>query len=135
PQFVLGKVADALNDRGKPLKGSKVTLLGVAYKRDVDDCRESPGLELLELLLGKGADACYHDPHVPRLPPTRRHPHLRLDSVELTAEHLAEQDSVVIVTDHSAYDWGWVVRHSPLVVDTRNATRGVAAGGEKVVPA
>src|SRR5262249_23156011 len=78
PEFVVSKITDALNDRGRAVKGSKITLLGMAYKKDVDDCRESPGFELMELLLNKGADVQYNDPHIPSLPPTRRHPHLRL---------------------------------------------------------
>src|SRR5207248_3113899 len=135
PAFVVSKVTDALNEHGKPLKGSKVTLLGMAYKKDVDETRESPGLELLELLLKKRAVVQYNDPHVPRLPPLRRHPGLRLSSQELTEEYLRSQDCVLIVTDHSAYDWEWVVRHAPLVVDTRNATRRVAARRDRVVAA
>jgi UDP-N-acetyl-D-glucosamine dehydrogenase len=135
PAFVVGKVADALNDRGKPLRGSKITLLGMAYKKDVDDTRESPGLELMEMLLHKGAEVCYNDPHIPELPPTRRHPGLRMKNTPLTPAHLQSQDCVLIVTDHSAYDWAWVVEHSPLVVDTRNATRGVTAGRDRVVRA
>jgi UDP-N-acetyl-D-glucosamine dehydrogenase len=135
PHFVVEKVADALNERGKPVKGSKITLLGMAYKKDVDDCRESPGFELMELLLRKGAEVRYNDPHIPRLPPTRNHPHLRLASQALTPEHLRSQDCVVVVTDHSAYDWELIVRHAPLVIDTRNATRGVVEGRERVVKA
>ncbi len=135
PHFVLDKISDALNDRGKAVRGSRVTLLGMAYKKDVDDCRESPGFELMDLLLRKGAQVGYNDPHVPQLPPTRNHPHLRMSSQELTAEYLAEQDCVVVVTDHTAYDWAWVVRHAGLVVDTRNATRGIEAPPGRVVRA
>jgi UDP-N-acetyl-D-glucosamine dehydrogenase len=135
PHFVLGKVADALNERRKPLKGSKVTLLGMAYKKDVDDCRESPGFELMDLLVSKGAVVEYHDPHIARLPPTRKYPHLQLASQPLTADYLAGQDCVVVVTDHSAYDWPWIVAHAPLIVDTRNATRAVVAPPGRVVRA
>jgi UDP-N-acetyl-D-glucosamine dehydrogenase len=135
PAFVVNKVADALNQRGKPVKGSKVALLGMAYKKDVDDPRESPGFELMDLLLKKGAVITYNDPHIPRLPPMRHYPHLRMESHPLTADYLAAQDCVLVVTDHSAYDWQWVVEHSPLVVDTRNATRGVTADRERVVQA
>jgi UDP-N-acetyl-D-glucosamine dehydrogenase len=135
PHFVLEKIADALNERGKPIRGSKVTLLGMAYKKDVDDCRESPGFELMDLLLRKGAVVGYNDPHIPRLPPTRNHPHLRMASQELTEEYLRGQDCVVVVCDHSAYDWGRIVGHAPLVIDTRNATRGVAAPPGRVVRA
>jgi UDP-N-acetyl-D-glucosamine dehydrogenase len=135
PAFVVNKVADVLNERGKPIKGSAITLLGMAYKKDVDDMRESPALEILEMLLHKGAEVCYNDPHIPALPPTRRHPTLRLSSQALTPEHLRAQDCVLIVTDHTAYDWAWIVEHSPLVVDTRNATAKVTAGREKIVRA
>ncbi len=135
PGYVVGKVADALNARGKPVKGSKVALLGMAYKKDVDDPRESPGFELMDLLLGRGADVSYNDPHIPRLPAMRHYPHLRMESSALTPEYLAAQDCVVIATDHSAYDWDTIVRHAPLVVDTRNATRTVGAGRDKIVRA
>jgi UDP-N-acetyl-D-glucosamine dehydrogenase len=135
PHFVVEKLTDALNDRGKPVRGSRVTLLGMAYKKDVDDCRESPGFELMDLLLRKGADVRYNDPHIPHLPPTRNHPHLRMTSQALTPAYLADQDCVVVVTDHSAYDWAHVVRHAPLVIDTRNATRGVTAPPGRVVRA
>jgi UDP-N-acetyl-D-glucosamine dehydrogenase len=135
PAWVAGRAADALNDRGKPVKGSAVLLLGMAYKRDVDDPRESPGFEIMDLLRHKGADVCYHDPYVPRLPPTRRWPHLRAESVSLTAALLQAQDCVVVVTDHSCFDWGWVVEHAQLVVDSRNATRSVKEHRERVVRA
>jgi UDP-N-acetyl-D-glucosamine dehydrogenase len=135
PSYVVGRLADALNDRSKPVKGSRVALLGMAYKKDVDDPRESPGFELMELLMGKGAVVSYNDPHIPALPPMRHYPGLRMESQPLTAEFLRAQDCVLIVTDHSAYEWPWVVENSPLVVDTRNATRGVAAPAGKVVRA
>jgi UDP-N-acetyl-D-glucosamine dehydrogenase len=135
PHFVVDKVADALNERGKPIKGSKITLLGMAYKKDVDDSRESPGFELMDLLLSKGGVVEYNDPHIDRLPPTRKHPHLRMVSQELTPEYLAGQDCVVIVTDHSAYDWDAIVSHAQLVVDTRNATRRVAQSRQRIVRA
>jgi UDP-N-acetyl-D-glucosamine dehydrogenase len=123
PAFVVGKIVDALNDRGKALKGSRVLLLGMAYKKDVGDPRESPGFELLELLLSKGAVVEYNDPHIPVLPSMRRWPRRSLASRALTPEFLASQDCAVIVTDHSAYDWEEILQHAPLVVDTRNATR------------
>ena len=135
PAHVAARVAEALNDRGKPVRGSRVCVLGVAYKRDVGDCRESPGLALMDLLLRRGAEVCYHDPHVPALPRTRRHPHLAGGSRPLTSGLLQSQDAVVIVTDHSACDWAWVVGHAPLVIDTRNATRGVPAPPGKIVHA
>jgi UDP-N-acetyl-D-glucosamine dehydrogenase len=135
PAYVVSRTADALNERGKALKGSKITLLGMAYKKDVDDARESPGLELLELFREKGVIVQYNDPHISRLPRTRHHPHLALESQPLTAEYLRSQDCVVIVTDHSAYDWGTIVRHAPLIVDTRNATKSVKGVVGKIVRA
>ena len=107
----------------------------MAYKKDVDDPRESPGFELMDLLLRRGAIVLYNDPLIPTLPSMRRYPHLRMASQELTAELLNRQDCTVIVTDHSAYDWPWIVEHSSLVVDTRNATKGVAAGRERIIKA
>jgi UDP-N-acetyl-D-glucosamine dehydrogenase len=138
PSYVVERVADALNDRGKPLKGSNVLLLGMAYKRDVDDVRESPGLRLLELLLHKGAAVQYNDPHIPELPaPAQAEGHgiPHLTSRPLTPDLLRAQDCVLVVTDHSAYDWDWVVEHARLVVDTRNATAGVRRGRERIVRA
>lgn len=136
PEFVVSKVADALNDRGLPLKGSKVALLGMAYKKDVDDPRESPSFELLDRLRRKGAKVSYNDPHIPVLPRMRHWPQLgAMANTPLSAEYLAAQDCVLIATDHSAYDYDWIVAHSRLVVDTRNATRGIKAGRERVVRA
>ena len=132
PQYVIARVMEALNEAGKPLKGSKVCLLGVAYKKDVDDPRESPSFVLMELLLAGGADLSYHDPHIPTLPKMRHHEVPPLQSQELTAEYLASRDCVLIATDHSACDYEFIVRHAPLVVDTRNATREVAQGRERI---
>src|SRR5262249_46497236 len=114
PQYVVNRVAEALNEAGKPLKGSPVCVLGAAYKKDVDDPRESPAFVILELLQRRGAEVSYNDPHIPSLPRMRHHS-IRLDSQPLTEDYLAAQDCVVIVTDHSAYDYGWVVRHAPLI--------------------
>jgi UDP-N-acetyl-D-glucosamine dehydrogenase len=135
PTYVVGKIADALNDRGKSVKGSKITLLGMAYKKDVDDPRESPGFELMKLLLHKGADVQYNDPHIPRLPLMRHYPHLAMSSQELTADYLQSRDCTVIVTDHSAYNWSWIAQHAPLIVDTRNAMKGVVAPAATIVQA
>ena len=132
PEYVVRKVMDALNEARKPLKGSKVCLLGVAYKKDVDDPRESPSFVLMELLQAGGAILSYNDPHVPRLPEMRHHHVPDMTSTELTPEFLASQDCVLIATDHSAYDCDFIVRHAPLVVDTRNATRNVTEGREKI---
>ena len=133
PKYVIDKIADALNDRGKPLRGSRILLLGMAYKKDVDDPRESPGFEIMDRLIAKGAEVGYNDPHIPRLPSMRRYPDRPFASRELTAEALEATDCVVIVTNHSAYDWGFVVAHAPLVVDTRNATRDVRGESGRVV--
>jgi len=135
PAYVVSRLSDALNERGRPVKGSRIAILGMAYKKDVDDPRESPGFELMDLLLQQGATVTYNDPHIPVLPSMRRYPHLRMQSQDLTAAYLAAQDCVLIATDHSAYDYPTIVAQSRLVVDTRNATRRVIAGREKIVKA
>jgi hypothetical protein len=122
PHYVVERVAAALNDRGRALKGSKILVLGAAYKPDVDDCRESPAYELMELLQARGAIIAYNDPHVPVLPPLRGHS-IRLESVPLSPETLAAQDCVLVATDHAFYDWETIARHARLLVDTRGATR------------
>src|SRR5207248_1425300 len=103
-------------------------VLGAAYKPNVDDCRESPAVELMELLRQRGAEVAYSDPHVPVLPPLRGHS-IRLESTRLTAALLKDQDCVLIATDHRAFDWAFILKHAPLVVDTRGATRNHAAEG------
>jgi UDP-N-acetyl-D-glucosamine dehydrogenase len=125
PAYVVSKVAEALNNRSKPINGSKILLLGMAYKKDVDDPRESPGFELMELLLERGGSVSYNDPYIPKLPSMRHYPQLSMASEELTVECLESQDCVLIVTDHSSYDWNWIARFATLIVDTRNATKGV----------
>jgi UDP-N-acetyl-D-glucosamine dehydrogenase len=132
PHHVVERLTAALNERGKPVKGSRVLVLGAAYKPDVDDCRESPAFELMELLRDRGALVSYSDPHVPILPPLRGHT-IRLRSVALDAETLAAQDCVLIATDHKRFDWPFVLRHSSLVVDTRGATRRIAEKGNATV--
>jgi len=124
PRCVVARIKSALSDRERALKGARVLLLGAAYKPDVDDDRESPFYEIAEDLIECGAEVSYHDPHIPRLRPTRRH-NLRLESVELTPQALAGADCAVIVTNHSAFNVDEIVRYSNLVVDTRNATSGV----------
>ena len=123
----------SLNEREKSLKGSKVLLLGVAYKKDVDDLRESPSLKLLELLTASGAKLDYNDPYFPVLHKMRHYDFSNMKSVELSPERLASYDCVLIATDHSSYDFEAIVRDSKLVVDTRNATRHVKQQREKVV--
>jgi UDP-N-acetyl-D-glucosamine dehydrogenase len=135
PQYVIDRLVEALTAKGKPVRDSRVLLLGVAYKKDVDDPRESPSFVLMDLLRARGAIVSYNDPHIPRLPKMRRHEVPDLMSVALTAETLAAQDCILIATDHSAYDYDFIVRHSRLVVDTRNATRHVVEGREKICKA
>jgi UDP-N-acetyl-D-glucosamine dehydrogenase len=125
PNYVLDLVVDALNDGSKALRGSRVLVLGVTYKRDIEDVRESPAIDIISLLLSKGAQTDYHDPFVPTLEIADHDEPIR--SIELTKEALRSYDAVVIVTDHSSYDYNWIVDNSRLVVDTRNATRNIQA--------
>jgi UDP-N-acetyl-D-glucosamine dehydrogenase len=134
PYYVVERVGEALNRQGKALKGAKILVLGVAYKKNVDDVRESPAITIIELLLAKGARVAYHDPHIPRLPKMRRS-RLSMASTPLTAGLLKGQDCVVIVTDHDALDYQAVVDKARLVVDTRDVTRGIARGRQKIVQA
>jgi len=134
PYYVVERVGEALNGRGKALKDAKILVLGVAYKKNVDDVRESPAITIIELLLAKGARVAYHDPHIPRLPKMRRS-RLSMASTPLTAGLIKGQDCVVIVTDHDALDYQAVVDKARLVVDTRDVTRGIARGRHKIVQA
>lgn len=122
PEYVVRRVLDALNERGKSLKGSKVLVLGLAYKKDVDDVRESPSVTLIELLQQAGAKVSYHDPHIPVAKPMREHNITHMKSVPLTPASLKSYDCVLIATDHTRVDYDMVCEHAPLVVDTRNAT-------------
>lgn len=119
PTFLVSRIADALNDRQKSLKGSKILGLGVAYKRDVNDIRESPALEVLHRLHEKGALIFYSDPHVPRLELADQ----QLHSLELTPATLRSMDCIAVLTDHSTFDYAMIAAHSPLVIDSRNALR------------
>lgn len=132
PEYVVTQMMEFLNEEGKALRGSKVCLLGMAYKKDVDDPRESPSFVLMEHLLARGVDLTYNDPHIPKLPKMRHHDVPEMESTELTPEFLASQDCVLIATDHTAYDYAWIVEHSPMVLDTRNATKSVEQGREKI---
>lgn len=134
PYYVLERITEALNDRCRCLKGSRILILGVAYKKDIDDDRESPSYEVMQLLQERGAVVLYNDPHIPKLKPGRKH-RFDQESVPLTEETLSSVEAVVILTDHSAYDYAWIVRHAPLVIDTRNATKHVTEGREKIVKA
>lgn len=118
PDWVVGKVAHALNERKKSINGSKVLVLGIAYKKNVDDMRESPSVHIMERLRALGAEVSYSDPHVPQFPKMREH-HFELASVELTAESLAGYDCVVLATDHDRFDYGAIQAHAQLVVDSR----------------
>lgn len=124
PEYVLEKLTLALNERRKAARGSRVLVLGIAYKKDIDDPRESPAFEIIDGLLRLGADVSYHDPHIPKAPRMRSWPDLPpMVSLPLTAETLRAQDAAVIVTDHSAVDYSLVAAHAPLVIDTRGIYR------------
>ena len=133
PYNVVDALVTALNGHEKSVKGSKILLLGVAYKKDVDDLRESPSLKLLELLSARGAVLDYNDPYFPALHKMRHYDFSNMKSVELSPQRLASYDCVLIATDHTSYDYEAIVRDSKLVVDTRNATRHVKQDREKVV--
>jgi len=130
PEVVVEQVARALNDAAKPVRDRVILVLGVAYKRDIDDVRESPALDILHLLEARGAVVRYHDPHVARFVEDGR----TYESVPLDVEALEGADAVVIVTDHAAVDYQRVVDHAALVVDTRNITRGLRRGRATIIP-
>jgi UDP-N-acetyl-D-glucosamine dehydrogenase len=134
PDYVVSRVALALNDRAKAVKGSKILVLGLAYKPDVDDVRESPSFELIEKLEHLGADVDYHDPHVARTHKMRRHD-LQMQSITLTPQAIAGYDAVLIATHHSAYDWPMVAQHAKLVIDTRNAMAKTTIDPAKLIKA
>jgi UDP-N-acetyl-D-glucosamine dehydrogenase len=122
PYFVIDQLADGLNKQRKSINGSKILVLGLAYKRDIDDLRESPSLTIIELLREKGADVAYNDPYFPSVGQGR---HYALNMTNTSLENLAQYDAVMIVTDHSTYDYRAIVEQAQLVVDTRNATKGI----------
>ena len=124
PDYVVNRTMLALNGEGKAIKGSRILVLGLAYKPDVDDVRESPSFEIIEKLEHLGAEVDYNDPHVPATHKMRHHD-LQMTSVEFSPEKLAAYDCVVVATNHAAYDWAAVGKHAKLVVDTRNAMRGI----------
>jgi UDP-N-acetyl-D-glucosamine dehydrogenase len=129
PRFVINKIQDALNDHGKAVKGSKVLVLGAAYKPDIDDLRESPALDVIRLLESKGADVSYHDPYIPHL----HHDGWKLSSVEDMAQAVADADCVVIITNHKVYDYSAILESARLIVDTRNALGVKGRNNPKVV--
>ena len=132
PEYVISRLMEFLNETSQALRGSRICLLGMAYKKDVDDPRESPSFVLMDLLRQRGVELSYNDPHIPVLPRMRHHDVPDLSSTELTAEFLESQDCVLIATDHSAYDYDFIVKHARLVIDTRNATAQVTEGREKI---
>lgn len=135
PAYVIDRLASALNSAGKPVHGSKVLVLGLAYKPDVDDTRESPSFEVIELLRERGASVDYSDPHVAKTVPVRKHD-LQMHSVELTPQNIKKYDAVVVVTNHKAFDYDAIAQHASLVVDTRNAMDAHAGSmGERLVKA
>lgn len=135
PEYVMDRLSRALNEQSKPVKGSRVCVLGAAYKKDVDDPRESPSFRLMELLQERGAVVTYSDPHIERLPKMRSFQVPDMTSQPLTESFVNSQDCMLIATDHSAFDYHWIVRNAKLVVDTRNATKDVLQGREKIVKA
>ena len=130
PKYVLDKIIHALNLQRKPLNGAQLLILGVAYKKDIGDIRESPALEVIRLILDKKAEFLYHDPYIKNLSLDDRGTY---HSEPLTVNLVENVDCVVILTDHGAIDYDWLVEHAPLVVDTRNATRSVKKGQEKII--
>jgi UDP-N-acetyl-D-glucosamine dehydrogenase len=136
PYYVIEKLAEAVDRSGKSFSSSTVLILGVAYKKNVDDMRESPSLKLMELIEARGARVDYHDPYVPELPATRRHaPLAGRRSVALTPESLSAYDAVLIATDHDSVDYRHVVQHGRLVVDTRNACARAGIIDSKIIKA
>lgn len=134
PYYVIQRIMEALNLRKKSINGSTVFLLGLAYKKDVDDLRESPSLKLIELLQEKGAEVIYNDPHIPTIPKVRKYSY-NMDSTELTSESLSTVDCILLATDHSAYDYGFILEHADLIIDTRNAFSSLPGADDKVIQA
>jgi UDP-N-acetyl-D-glucosamine dehydrogenase len=134
PYYVVERTIDALNNHKKSLNGSRILVLGIAYKKDVDDERESPGYAIMKMLLEKGAMVSYNDPLIPHLKATRKY-EFQMESSPLSPDLINQMDAVIIVTDHSAYDYEEIVNHAKLVIDTRNATRDIKTHKEKIVMA
>lgn len=136
PSYVVQELIYALNEHEKSLKNSKVLVIGLAYKKDIDDLRESPSLKLIELLIEKGAITDFYDPHIPVITKTREYMNLAGKlSVDITPENLKKYDAILISTDHSSIDYNELVKYSNLVIDTRNATKDVKQGREKIFKA
>src|SRR5690554_6045813 len=126
PEYVVNKLVDGLNENGKALKGSRILVLGIAYKKNVDDMRESPSVTLMELIEAKGGNVAYSDPHVPVFPKMREH-HFDLSSEPFTADNLSSYDAVVLATDHDRFDYDAIQQHAKLIVDSRGTYREPAA--------
>lgn len=126
PEYVLNKLVDGLNENGKALKGSRILVLGIAYKKNVDDMRESPSVTLMELIEAKGGNVAYSDPHVPVFPKMREH-HFELSSEPLTANNIASFDAIVLATDHDRFDYDFIMQHARLIIDSRGKYRAPAA--------
>jgi UDP-N-acetyl-D-glucosamine dehydrogenase len=131
PYYVIEKTVEALNNHKKSLNGSRIMVLGAAYKKDIDDDRESPGYAIMKMLMEKGAVVAYNDPWIPKLQATRKYD-FQMSSTPITPEVLVEMDAVIIVTDHSDYDFAEIVKHSNLIIDTRNATKGIKGEEDKI---
>jgi UDP-N-acetyl-D-glucosamine dehydrogenase len=128
PRYVVTRLMEALSDRGRALRGANILLLGLAYKKNIDDPRESPTFAIWDLLRARQANVYFHDPYIPVAPPMREYPaYAGTPSVPLTEAVLAQSDAVVICTAHDGLDYGFVVRHAKLVIDTRNACAGLPA--------
>ncbi|MFC1502680.1 nucleotide sugar dehydrogenase, partial [bacterium] len=134
PYWVVRKIMEALNSVKKSLNGAKLLILGAAYKKDVDDMRESPTLKLIEILEEKGAQVSYNDPHIPVMPNVRKY-QFDMKSVRLTPQSLKSYDAVIISTDHSIYDYNFIAEHAQLVIDTRNAMKDVKKNKDHIIKA
>jgi UDP-N-acetyl-D-glucosamine dehydrogenase len=131
PRYVVSRILEAMNDRGKTLKDSKVLVLGVAYKPDIDDVRESPAMDVIGLLQNKGADVEYHDPYIPHI--HHEYDNWHMDSVTDMMKSVKEADAVVIVTNHKEYDYKVIIESAKFVFDSRNATGKLGKSSDKVV--
>jgi UDP-N-acetyl-D-glucosamine dehydrogenase len=134
PHYVVQRTMEALNDRDRSIRNAKILILGLAYKKDIDDVRESPSLKLIELFSEKGAKVDFNDPHIPKTPKIRMY-NFRMNSVPLTEKNLNKYDCVVISTDHTAYDYAFIAKHARLVIDTRNACKNNKIIGKNIVKA
>jgi UDP-N-acetyl-D-glucosamine dehydrogenase len=134
PRYVVSRTSEGLNGMGKAVRGARILVIGIAYKPDVDDTRETPAAEIIQLLAALGADVSYHDPHVPNFGGMRKY-NFRMDSADLTEDYLRRTDCVLICTDHKAVDWQMIADQASLVVDTRNAMARLGRITARVVKA